>query len=96
MDDVDIDQLLGFVVFDNDIFVGCIFFLFLIFDIFIWVVLFFLVVVSIGYQDQGIGQQFIWFGIEYMCKNGMEFIFIYGDLNYYVKVGFNVVFQIMV
>ena len=42
-------------------------------------------------QKQGVGQQLITEGIEYLKKQGVTLVFTYGDPAYYSKVGFDVI-----
>lgn len=46
------------------------------------------VAVATDFQKQGIGQKLILFGIDHLKKKNIDYIFTYGDPNYYSKVGF--------
>ncbi|MTI70572.1 MAG: N-acetyltransferase [Firmicutes bacterium] len=49
------------------------------------------VAVHTDYQGKGIGQKLIDFGHDDLKKNGVELVFTYGDINFYSKVGYNVI-----
>ncbi len=49
------------------------------------------VAVDVSYQRKGIGQRLITFGIHYLKEQGVEWVFTYGDPNYYSKTGFRFV-----
>ena len=49
------------------------------------------VAVHPDYQGKGIGQKLINFGHAELKKNGVELVFTYGDINFYSKVGYNVI-----
>lgn len=46
------------------------------------------VAIASAHQGKGIGQKLIHHGLEYCRQQGSEFVFTYGDPNFYAKVGF--------
>lgn len=46
------------------------------------------VAVASSHQGQGLGQTLISHGIQTLKSSGVDFVFTYGDPNYYSKVGF--------
>lgn len=46
------------------------------------------VVVSTAMQGQGVNQQLIRFGLEYLKTQQVDLVFTYGDPSYYAKTGF--------
>lgn len=46
---------------------------------------------STKHQGKGIGQKLINFGLNILKENGVELAITYGDINFYSKVGFNVI-----
>lgn len=82
------EDLFGFVARDDENVIGCIFFTRLDFEVQINAFILSPVAVATQYQNQGIGQKLIKFGINYLNKNNVELLFTYGDPNYYAKVGF--------
>jgi putative acetyltransferase len=52
--------------------------------------------VATAYQRQGIGQKLITYGIDILSAEQTDFIFTYGDPNYYAKTGFKPVSEDLV
>jgi len=49
------------------------------------------VAVHTDYQGRGIGQKLINYGHDDLKKNGVKLVFTYGDINFYSKVGYNII-----
>lgn len=49
------------------------------------------VAVHTDYQGRGIGQKLINYGHDDLKKNGIKLVFTYGDINFYSKVGYNMI-----
>jgi putative acetyltransferase len=81
-------DIFGFLAKDGEIIAGCIFFTRMTFEISISAFILSPVAISTQYQNQGLGQKLIKFGINQMKNNDVELVFTYGDPNYYSKVGF--------
>jgi predicted N-acetyltransferase YhbS len=81
-------DIFGFVVMDSEKIIGCIFFTRMEFEAHINAFILSPVAVATEYQNQGIGQKLINFGISYLKNNKVELLFTYGDPNFYAKVGF--------
>jgi len=81
-------DLFSFIAKDGVNIIGCIFFTRLQFDVQISAFILSPVAVATQYQNQGIGQKLIKFGINHLKENNVELLFTYGDPNYYSKVGF--------
>ncbi|UTV30537.1 GNAT family N-acetyltransferase [Photobacterium atrarenae] len=47
------------------------------------------VAVATEHQRQGIGRKLISFGLEVLRKQGVDWVFTYGDPNYYARAGFS-------
>ena len=82
------NDLVGFVVTDQDKVIACIFFSRLTFQNNANAFILSPVAVDTNYQGKRIGQQIISFGIEYLKEQDVELVFTYGDPNFYKKVGF--------
>lgn len=82
------DDMLGFVATEQGSIVGCIFFTRLSFGSNVKAFMLSPVAVATDHQSRGVGQKLINFGIKRLRELGVEFIFTYGDPNYYSKVGF--------
>lgn len=82
------EDLFGFVAKDGKTIVGCIFFTRLTFEVRVDAFILSPVAVATPYQNQGIGQKLIKFGIDHLKKNQVELLFTYGDPDFYAKVGF--------
>ena len=82
-------DLLGFVALSEGKVIGCIFFSRLSFSVHTKAFILSPVAVNSEHQRQGIGQQLINFAINELKLQGVEFVFTYGDPNYYSKVGFS-------
>ncbi|MBT5027518.1 MAG: N-acetyltransferase [Nitrospinaceae bacterium] len=81
-------DIFGFLAKDGEIIAGCIFFTRMTFEISISAFILSPVAISTQYQNQGLGQKLIKFGINQMKNNDVDLIFTYGDPHYYSKVGF--------
>lgn len=81
-------DIFGFVAKDGVTVVGCIFFTRLKFETDINAFILSPVAVATEYQNQGIGQKLINFGINQLKKSDVKLIFTYGDPDFYAKVGF--------
>ena len=82
------NDIFGLIAKDNQKIIGCIFFTRLTFENNINAFILSPVAISTQYQNQGIGQELIKFGISHLRNNNVEIIFTYGDPNFYSKVGF--------
>ena len=85
----DEDNLLGFVATDEDTIIGCIFFSRLTFENNANAYILSPVSVHTEHQGQGVGQQLIHFGINYLRNINVDLVFTYGDPKYYSKIGFS-------
>ena len=81
-------DLFGFVAADREKIVASIFFSRLRFRDPVNAFLLSPVAVDTNQQGKGIGQKLISFGIDQMKARGVDFLFTYGDPNFYRKVGF--------
>ena len=81
-------DIFGFVAKDSENIVGCIFFTSLKFEVKIKAFILSPVAIATQYQNQGIGQKLIKFGINQLKKNNVKLLFTYGDPKFYAKVGF--------
>lgn len=81
-------DILGFVARDGECIVGCIFFTRLEFEVQSNAFILSPVAIATQYQNRGIGQKLINFGINQLKKNNVELLFTYGDPIFYAKVGF--------
>lgn len=84
----DDQDLIGFVAADQGKIIACTFFSRLIFQNNVDAFILSPAAVDTGYQGRGIGQQLIRFGIQDLKCRGVDFVFTYGDPNFYRKVGF--------
>ncbi|KPP98511.1 GNAT family N-acetyltransferase [Marinobacter sp. HL-58] len=87
------DDIFGFIAAEQGQIVGCIFFTRLSFGSPIKAFMLSPVAIETDHQGKGIGQKLINIGIKRLRELGVEFIFTYGDPNYYSKVGFEHVAQ---
>lgn len=81
-------DIFGFVAKDGANIVACIFFTRIKFEVEVEAFILSPVAVETRYQNQGIGQKLIKFGITQLKSKGIELLFTYGDPNFYSKVGF--------
>lgn len=81
-------DIFGFTARDGKTLIGCIFFTRLEFENKINAFILSPVAVATQYQNRGIAQELIKFGINDLKKNNVKFLFTYGDPNFYSKVGF--------
>ena len=81
-------DIFGFIARDGESIIGCIFFTRLKFEAQINAFILSPVAIATQYQNQGIGQKLIKFGINHLKKNNVKLLFTYGDPNFYSKVGF--------
>ncbi len=81
-------EVLGFVAFQREEIVGCIFFSR--FTVPADTAAFLLSPVAIATEQQGmgLGQKLIRYGLEYLVSENVELVFTYGDPSFYSKVGF--------
>lgn len=89
MADTDPRDFLGFVAIEKDRIVGSLFFSRLTFDTSVEAFLLSPVAVQPDYQDQGIGQRLIRFGLDRLKEMGVTRVFTYGDPAFYSRVGFS-------
>ena len=52
--------------------------------------------VATDHQGQKLGQRLISYGIEHLKSLGVELLFTYGDPNFYSKVGFTQISEVIV
>lgn len=92
----DPQDLIGCVVEENEKIIGCIFFSR--FTVPSGQTAFILspVAVSTAMQGQGVGQQLIRFGLEYLKTKQVDLVFTYGDSSYYAKTGFTPINETLV
>ncbi|MBL1142800.1 MAG: N-acetyltransferase [Proteobacteria bacterium] len=81
-------DIVGFVAILEKELVGCIFFSRLILPSEKIAFILSPVAIATDQQGKGIGQQLIRHGIEYLRIKDIDFVFTYGDPNFYSKVGF--------
>lgn len=81
-------KLLAFIVEDADEIVGCILFSALIFKDNCQAYILSPVAIKTEKQGHGLGKALINFGLEQLKSEGVQFVFTYGDPNFYSKVGF--------
>jgi predicted N-acetyltransferase YhbS len=81
-------DIIGFIARDGQTLIGCIFFTRLEFENKINAFILSPVAVATQYQNRGIAQKLIKFGINHLKKDNVQLIFTYGDQNFYSKVGF--------
>jgi len=84
----DPSDIFGLLAKDEEIIVGCIFFTRMIFESSINAFILSPVAISTQYQNKGLGQKLIKFGISHLKSNNVELIFTYGDPSFYSKIGF--------
>ena len=82
------EDIFGFIAKDQEKIIGCVFFTRLKFDVQINAFILSPAATATQYQKQGIGQKLIKFGIDHLKENNVELLLIYGDPNFYSKVGF--------
>lgn len=85
------EDIVGCIAQDEEAIIGCIFFTRLRFEQPLNAFILAPVAIATAYQNQGIGQQLIHFGIEHLKKQQVEWLFTYGDPQFYAKVGFHVI-----
>ena len=83
-----VKDLIGCVATEQNKIIGCIFFSRLSFDTPIDAFIMAPVAVSTGWQNKGVGQKLITFGLDIIKDKGITLTFTYGDPNYYSKVGY--------
>ena len=81
-------DLLGYTASERDHIIGSIFFSRLTFEKGPTSFILSPVAVDTHHQGQGIGQQLIRYGIEQLIDQGVEWVFTYGDPQFYTKLGF--------
>lgn len=81
-------DIVGFVAHVDNTIVGCIFFSRITLSNDTLAFILSPVAISTNQQGRGIGQRLIRYGIEFLKAKKVEFVFTYGDPNYYSKVGF--------
>jgi len=81
-------DIFGFIAKDEECIVGCIFFTRLTFESPVNAFILSPVAIATQYQNQGLGQALIKFGINYLKENNVALVFTYGDPNFYSKAGF--------
>ena len=91
MTSTDDQDLYGFVAIENEQIIGSILFTRLTFQNGVNAFLLSPVAIHTNHQGKGIGQKLISFGINHLKENEVSIIFTYGDLNFYSKVGFNLI-----
>ncbi len=91
MDNTDANDLYCFVATENEQIIGSIFFTKMTFESGINSFILSPVAIHTDHQRQGVGQKLIRFGLDVLRKNGVELAITYGDPNFYLKVGFDVV-----
>lgn len=89
------DDIFGFTATEQGRLVGCILFTRLSFDSPVKAFMLSPVAIDTDHQGKSVGQKLIQFGIEHLRQRGIELIFTYGDPNYYSKVDFEHVPQII-
>ncbi len=89
-------MLYCFVASENKKIVGCIILTKLEFENAVNAFLLSPVAIQTNYQGRGIGQELINFGLNILKKDGVEFVFTYGDPEFYSKVGFSFIDQTIV
>ena len=85
------EDLYGFITTDLGEIIGSIFFSRITFDSDVSAFILSPVAIQTDYQNKGIGQKLINFGINYLKENNVALVFTYGDPNFYSKVGFNII-----
>lgn len=84
-------DLHGFIATDNGKIIGSVFFSKITFDSNVSAFILSPVAIHTSQQKKGIGQKLINFGINHLKENKVELILTYGDLEFYSKVGFNLI-----
>ena len=92
----DSHEIHGFKAMDNNQIIGSIFFSKLTFENHINAFILSPVAVDTNQQGEGVGQNLINFGINYLKEKGVKLIFTYGDPNYYSKVGFRCISETLI
>lgn len=85
----DSNDLFGFLAKDGNKIIGCTFFTRLQFESQVNAFILSPVAIATNYQNQGVGQKLIQFGINHLRMKKVEILFTYGDPKYYSKVGFS-------
>ena len=91
VESTDSQDIYGFVATENDQIIGSIFFTRMTFQSGVNAFLLSPVAIHTSYQGKGIGQKLINFGINQLKENRVSIVFTYGDINFYSKVGFNLI-----
>lgn len=91
MTSTDTNDFYCFVATENDDIVGAVFFTSLTFESDIKAFILSPMATSTKHQGKGIGQKLINFGLDLLKENGVELVVTYGDINFYSKVGFNII-----
>jgi putative acetyltransferase len=84
----DAADLYGFVAIESDQVIAAIFFSRMRFAEAVEAFILSPVAVDTDHQGEGVGQQLIRFGIDYLKQQGVELVLTYGDPDFYAKVGF--------
>ncbi len=82
------NDIFGFIAKEKETLIGCIFFTRLVFECQINAFILSPVAIATQYQNQGVGQKLINFGIHHLRNHKVELIFTYGNPQFYSKVGF--------
>ncbi len=91
MTKTDANDFYCFVATEEDEIVGGVFFSRLTFESNIKAYILSPMATSTKYQGKGIGQKLINFGHNILKENGVELVITYGDINFYSKVGYNII-----
>lgn len=81
-------NIFGYVAKEGQKIIGCIFFTRLKFEVEVNAFILSPVAVATQYQNQGVGQKLIAFGINQLKTNSVKLLFTYGDPIFYAKAGF--------
>lgn len=81
-------DLVGFVASTGEEIVGCIFFSRLTLTTNKLAYLLSPVAINAAWQQKGVGQRLINYGLQYLQSQGVDFALTYGDPRFYAKVGF--------
>ncbi|RLA06134.1 MAG: GNAT family N-acetyltransferase [Gammaproteobacteria bacterium] len=84
-------DMFGFVATDNDKIIGSVFFTRLKFENNNNVFILSPMAIMTDYQGKGIGQKLINFGIKTLKENNIKWLFTYGDIKFYSKIGFKLI-----
>ena len=89
-------DIFGFIAKDEKNIIGCIFFTRMEFENNINAFILSPVAIATQHQKQGVGQNLIEYGINYLKKNNVKLLFTYGDPSFYAKVGFKYISESIV